>query len=77
MKIGTTERQHKPVAHGKSTLTIQRTPHPQKGHHQIPTADLPASTQSNFIIMFILNIQNITSEFYLNNIFYIELPPIF
>jgi hypothetical protein len=22
---------------------------PQKGHHQIPTADLPTNTQSNFI----------------------------
>jgi len=38
--------------HGKSTLTIQRTPRPQKGHHQISTADLPADAQSNFIIMF-------------------------
>jgi len=37
---------------GESTLTTQRTPHPQKGHHQISTADLPANTQSNFIIVF-------------------------
>ena len=34
------------------TLTIQRTPHPLKGHHQISTADLPANTKRNFIIMF-------------------------
>jgi hypothetical protein len=59
IKTGETERQHKPVAHGKSTLTIQITSHPQKGHHQISTADLPANKQSNVIIMF--NIQ-----FYLN-----------
>ena len=37
--------------HSKSTLTIQRTPHPQKRHHQISTADLPAYMQSSFIIM--------------------------
>ena len=34
-----------------TTLTIQRIPHPQKGHHQISTAALPANTQSNFIIV--------------------------
>jgi hypothetical protein len=38
--------------HGESTSTIRRAPHPQKSHHQISTADLPANTQSNFIIMF-------------------------
>jgi len=27
-------------------------PRPRKGHHQMSTADLPANTQSNFIIMF-------------------------
>ena len=43
--------------HGESTLTIHRTPHPQKYHHQISTADFPANTQSNFII--ILNTQYI------------------
>jgi hypothetical protein len=37
--------------HGGCTLTVQRTIHPQKGHHQIITADLPAKTKSNFIIM--------------------------
>ena len=41
--------------HGESTLTIQRTLHPQKGHHQIPAANLPPNIKSNFIIMF--NIQ--------------------
>ena len=41
--------------HGESTLTIQRTPHPQKCHHQISTTDLTANMQSNFII--ILNTQ--------------------
>jgi len=54
--------------HGESTLTIQTT-HPQKGHHQMSTADLPAYTQSNFIIMLSTQYVNITSEFYLNNIF--------
>jgi len=34
------------------TLTIQRTPHPQKGHRQMSTADLPTNAQNNFIIMF-------------------------
>ena len=34
------------------TLTIQRIPYPQKSHRQISTADLPANTQSNFIITF-------------------------
>jgi len=38
--------------HGESTLTIQRTPHLQKRHHRISTADLPANTQSSVIIMF-------------------------
>jgi len=39
--------------HGESTrtLTIQKTPHPQKHHHQVSAADLPAHTQSNFAIM--------------------------
>jgi hypothetical protein len=32
-------------------LNKQKTKTPQKGHHQIPTADLSANTQSNFIIM--------------------------
>jgi hypothetical protein len=50
IKTGKTERQHKPVAHAKSTLTIQRTPHSQKGQHQISTADLPTNMQSNFVI---------------------------
>ena len=38
--------------HSQSTLTVQRTPHIQKRHLQISTADLPANTQSNFIVMF-------------------------
>jgi len=33
-------------------LAIQRTPHPQKLHHQISIADLPANRQSNFIFTF-------------------------
>ena len=37
--------------HGESTLTIHRTPHPPKGHHQISMADLPANMQSNCITM--------------------------
>jgi hypothetical protein len=57
IKTGKTERQQKPVAHGKSTLIIQRTPHPQKGHRQISTADLPANMRSNFFIM--LKTQNV------------------
>jgi len=54
-------------------------PHPQKGHHQISTADLPAKRQSNFIFMFYTQYVKyyIISEFYLYDIFYIELPRIF
>ena len=37
---------------GESTMTIQRTPHSQKGHHQISTANLPSNMQRNFIIKF-------------------------
>jgi len=43
---------------------------PSKSHHQISTVDLPANTQSNFIIMLIHNKQNITSEFCLYNLLY-------
>jgi len=50
--------------YGESTLTIHRTPHPQKGEHQISTADRPANT--------------ICKISYLNFIvFYMELPRIF
>ena len=38
--------------HGEFAFTIQRIPHPQKGHHQISTADLPTNKQSNFSGMF-------------------------
>ena len=38
--------------HGESTLTIQTTPQPQKSHHQISTADLPANKQNNVYVMF-------------------------
>jgi len=45
-------------------LTIQRIPQPQNGRQQTSKADLPANTQSNFIIIFITQyIKNITSEF--------------
>jgi hypothetical protein len=37
--------------YGESTVTIQGTPDPRKGHHQISTADLPANMQSNCIVM--------------------------
>jgi len=63
--------------HGESTLIIQRIPQPQKRHYQISTVDLPANIQSKFIISLILNTLNITSEFYLNSKFYVELPRIF
>ena len=57
VQITTKHRKHKQLPfkchchHCESTLTIQRTLHPQKGHHQISTADLPAYMQRNFIIM--------------------------
>ena len=50
---------------------VARTPRPQKRHHQISTVDLPANMQDNFIIMVSIQYINITSEFYLYNIFYI------
>ena len=63
--------------HGESTLTIQRTPHPPKRHHQISTADLPANMQSNFINT--LNTQYVKYHICIlsYSIFYIALQQIF
>ena len=63
--------------HGESTLTIQRTLHSQRGHHQISTANLVPNIKTILLLRSIFNIQNITSWFYPNIIFYLELPLIF